>query len=101
MILTINMQVKLPVSTQLELEVKKEPSRQLFSNLAAPSMSSSTSSEASTSNIVTEEESTVSGPFEGDTVELTGIPLDRFLAHSLHRYFSAIFVWIFQQRQLY
>ena len=42
-------------------------------------MSSSTSSEASTSKIVTKEESTVSSSFEGETVELNGIPLDRFV----------------------
>ena len=42
-------------------------------------MSSSTSNEAYTSKIVTEEESSVSSPFEGDTIELTGNPLDRFV----------------------
>ena len=50
-------------------------------------MSSSTFSEASTSKIVTEEEATVSSPFEGDTIELTGIPLDRFA----HQQFAQIF----------
>ena len=50
-------------------------------------MSSSTSSEASSSKILTEEESTVSSPFEGDIVELTGIPLDR----SVDQQFAQIF----------
>ena len=50
-------------------------------------MPSSTSSEASSSKILTEEESTVSSPFEGDIVELTGIPLDR----SVDQQFAQIF----------
>ena len=51
-------------------------------------MSSSTSSEASTSKIVTEEESTVYSPFEGDTVELTGIPLDRLVDQQFAQIFQ-------------
>ena len=58
-------------------------------------MSSSTSSEASTSNIVTEEESTVCSLFEGDTVGLAGIPLDRFVDQQFAQIFQCNICMIF------
>ena len=73
---------------------KKKPVfvREIFSNLpkhSASGIGSTVNTEMPASKIVTEEESAnVSGPFEGDTFELTGIPLDRFVEQQFAQIFQ-------------
>ena len=91
MILIVHMQVKLLASSSTRTRAAGAGGeKRIRDNFSAPSMSSSTSSEleASSSKIVTEEEFTVPSPFEGDTVELTCIPLDRFVDQQFAQIFQ-------------